>query len=449
MKFLVIGAGLAGITIANDLLKKGHEVIIVDSGLFKAKQDDSHVYLKKSFNLNYTNGIGIGGTTNFWDSGLTCLSDSNYYKGYSDSQKIVLNSLRDNYYIKALKLILGKNADLISQFLINPDKDILNIFYPKKIYKPKLDNNIKIFVESQVLSINNDDKCVYIEIMSDGKIFTINGDFLIFCAGGLGSPGLIKKFFPNMSSWVGHYLVDHPINFFGKIILKKNSIKNIIFKYPFGIIRSGFIIKSPVTGLRHVFFLRPTFDKKIRKSILQKKLIAINNYKNKKYIKLLFNLIDLDILSDALFTKFNISFSNRYYSVFGMIDQSENFNNSIDYEDNKKIITWDITNINYNDFIFNLRKFFIDKKITFLENNLNYQELSSAAHYSNTCKIGDDIKNGVVDLNLQLFGSSNIFICDGSVVPKIGAINTGLTIVALSLRLSDFLNNKAKYNRDE
>jgi choline dehydrogenase-like flavoprotein len=48
--------------------------------------------------------------------------------------------------------------------------------------------------------------------------------------------------------------------------------------------------------------------------------------------------------------------------------------------------------------------------------------------------------NGVVDANLKVHGSRNLFICGSSVFPTSGHANPTLTIAALSLKLSDYLN---------
>ena len=46
---------------------------------------------------------------------------------------------------------------------------------------------------------------------------------------------------------------------------------------------------------------------------------------------------------------------------------------------------------------------------------------------------------GVVDKNLRVFGTDNLFICDGSVFPTAGSANPTLTITALAVRLGAHL----------
>ena len=45
----------------------------------------------------------------------------------------------------------------------------------------------------------------------------------------------------------------------------------------------------------------------------------------------------------------------------------------------------------------------------------------------------------MVDRNLKVFGTANLFVGDGSVFTTAGAVNPSLTIVALGLRLGAHL----------
>ena len=75
---------------------------------------------------------------------------------------------------------------------------------------------------------------------------------------------------------------------------------------------------------------------------------------------------------------------------------------------------------------------------------IDSQILNGGSHYAGTCCMGCNKKNGVVDKNLKYFGINNLYICDASVIPKIGNANLSLTIVSLAIRLSDHLSNKYK-----
>jgi choline dehydrogenase-like flavoprotein len=70
------------------------------------------------------------------------------------------------------------------------------------------------------------------------------------------------------------------------------------------------------------------------------------------------------------------------------------------------------------------------------------ETLHSAAHHSGTCRMSESENDGVCDQSCRIYGISNAYICDGSVLPVTGYANTGLTIGALALRLSDHMRRQ-------
>jgi len=69
------------------------------------------------------------------------------------------------------------------------------------------------------------------------------------------------------------------------------------------------------------------------------------------------------------------------------------------------------------------------------------QRLSSAAHHLGTARMSTDAGSGCVDSNLKIFGSNNVYVCDGSVFPTSGNANPTFTCMALAERLGRYLTN--------
>ena len=69
--------------------------------------------------------------------------------------------------------------------------------------------------------------------------------------------------------------------------------------------------------------------------------------------------------------------------------------------------------------------------------------LSGGWHHMGTTRMHEDPKQGVVDANCKVHGIANLFVAGGAVYPTGGAVNPTLTVVAMALRLSDHLKNKA------
>ncbi len=69
--------------------------------------------------------------------------------------------------------------------------------------------------------------------------------------------------------------------------------------------------------------------------------------------------------------------------------------------------------------------------------------LSGGWHHMGTARMHEDPKQGVVDPNGKVHGIANLFVAGGAVYPTGGAVNPTLTVVAMALRLSDHLKQKA------
>ena len=65
-------------------------------------------------------------------------------------------------------------------------------------------------------------------------------------------------------------------------------------------------------------------------------------------------------------------------------------------------------------------------------------------HHMGTCRMGDNPRTSVVDRNLQVHGTSNLFVAGSAVFVTSGSANPTLTLSALSLRLSDYLRGQLR-----
>ena len=63
------------------------------------------------------------------------------------------------------------------------------------------------------------------------------------------------------------------------------------------------------------------------------------------------------------------------------------------------------------------------------------------AHASGTCRMSSADADGVVDPNLQVHGTDNLYVCSNAVFPSIAAANPTLTVSALAIRLAYFIAN--------
>lgn len=66
-------------------------------------------------------------------------------------------------------------------------------------------------------------------------------------------------------------------------------------------------------------------------------------------------------------------------------------------------------------------------------------QVTGACHHLGTTRMAAQAEDGVVDPNLKVFGSDNLYVASSSVFPRYGYSNPTLTIVALSVRLAQHL----------
>jgi choline dehydrogenase-like flavoprotein len=64
-------------------------------------------------------------------------------------------------------------------------------------------------------------------------------------------------------------------------------------------------------------------------------------------------------------------------------------------------------------------------------------------HVLGTCRMGNDPASSVVDQYCRSHDIPNLFICDGSIFPTVGAVNPSLTIEAIAMRTAEHILSEA------
>ena len=63
----------------------------------------------------------------------------------------------------------------------------------------------------------------------------------------------------------------------------------------------------------------------------------------------------------------------------------------------------------------------------------------TGAHLTSTCRMSNAASDGVVDKELRVHGTDNLYVCSNAVFPTVTAVNPTLTVAALAVRLADNL----------
>lgn len=450
---VIIGAGLGGSVLALSL-KNDFDVLVIEMDDFQAN----------SFSVQgipYGDGqpsasFGLGGTTRLWHNGLIEIEDIIFSKAWPYPKAIL-----DPFYASAWALLADDRPDLIfdqaaklkSSFVALgiPHKLLSNtLYYPQKrsnIWK-KFDLSNKVsLLRGRVVEICYEDdakeKITKLKVQVGNDILDVFGDIFVLASGGLGTPLLLqalKNKHPAESlKFAGCYYEDHPTAYVATVKIKKpiyrlwNSRKNLT-----GFLRQPLRVEKD--GLEISFQLRPAVElraKKEVKSILSS--LRNNPFNIFLYLKLFFSINDiLDIVS----IKLGIRFPTSRYSLLMVAEQCSNEKPSIMNCNNSDInVAWEINKIYLHTLNEAIRLFI--KELAIVEDYHIYpnwsQNLSSSCHHSGTARMAISSKDGVCNEHAKIFGFNNLYICDASIIPASGYANTGLTIAALALKLSQRL----------
>lgn len=79
------------------------------------------------------------------------------------------------------------------------------------------------------------------------------------------------------------------------------------------------------------------------------------------------------------------------------------------------------------------------------KNDMSWPDtINGGWHHMGTTRMDPDPKKGVVDIHCRVHGIGNLYVAGASCYPTGGAVNPTLTLVALSLRLSQHVKNNIK-----
>ncbi|EKO3414205.1 hypothetical protein KW497_19670 [Vibrio fluvialis] len=452
-KIVIVGSGLAGTTIANELSKL-FDVNIIERGDTGSYFIPSKQYITRSFGSSPTYCIGEGGTTNLWHNGLIpinpdyiedvefkqVLLDS---KRYQNESAYCLNYTSD--YTRDIEERKNKYINLFEAFEFKHKFD--TILIPKCNPKLSVNRDVKIHFNSEIISISQVDgkvRNVQIKNRVTGGVKFLNCDFIIFCSGGIGTPSALSILLGNHRS--NGKLVDHPMGFVGKIKVKKQYAK--LFKSLVNtdcghmISRCGLVVD--VEGYNHICYFRPAASMSNRLSLYKfKSKLATSSWVDR--FKMMFDrkFYHPDILLEIIMHIFGKQFGSRVFSLWFVFEQKPSKSCNSVSNISPDTIDWNISDYELANYSATINK--LVKNISFMTEKSNIVEcglesyLWSAAHHSGSVGIGGEF--GKVDSDLKLNGFENVYVCDASIINEHSYANTGLTIGQFSIRLSHHLRD--------
>lgn len=482
---LIIGGGTSGLYLADRLKKLNKDIILIERGgrVTNIKKNKSkHNTLPKHTGFEKNTSIGLGGNSTLWGGQLVEFDREDFnnksYPGISYSEikkyyQIVYKRLNVNYinqdsFLKKIKQIKIKNKNLVNFYTHWLNEPNFKKFFVNDIKE----NDYKILLNTEILKLNFENKrCNYALVKSKDVISKIYSKVIIFCCGTFNNNQLLLNQKAN-SPWsknqnLGKFFQDHIGLFIGKIkILDKQKFYNIFLngfisnsKYQ-PKIKSRYVINNFNYGISgeiktktESFFLN--LNNSLRKFFVNKNLVNLVNLIkvlcNRKYIWVFFKKYFYFLLHKKLLFANN----NELY-FYTQCEQRLNAKSKIflPLKNKKKVdLKWSLIGDEFlviKKFVNDVSNYYEKKNIFKIDTKdfykLNYQNfiknLRDTNHSSGGLIISKNKKYGVVDKNLKIWDTKNLYVTGPSILPKTSHANITLTSLAFTERLANHLVKK-------
>ncbi len=501
---IIIGSGAGGATMAYQLADSGKKILVIERGDYvpveKENWDSVEVFQKNRYTTSEMwldkNGhqfrpgmhYNVGGNTKFYGAALFRLREEDFkeikhYGGISPAWPIHYEDLR-SYYLEAEKLyyVHGKrgsdptepfdpepypNTPLPHEPRIQEVFDELTNygFHPFELpvgvnFKPHktanapytLDRfdgfpdvserkgdahlsalskaleypNVELITNTKVLKLNTDisgTKISEIVVEQNGKIKTLSADLFVLSAGAINSAALLLKSanekFPNglanNSDQVGRNYMFHQNTALVALYIEKNRSK---FGKTFGINDFYHANRGYEFPLGHIQML----GKSDEHQIAADSPVPAPGFTFELMAE---HAVDFWLTSEDLPDP-----ENRITVENGQIKVSYTPNNQKGHQLLKQELIKALRNSGkFNSFFF--KGIYFSKGI----------DIASPAHQNGTTKMGTNPVDSVVDIYCKAHDLDNLYIVDGGFFVSSGAVNPALTIIAMALRVGEYLKN--------
>lgn len=463
----IVGSGPAGITLALSLEKLGKSVCLLEGGSEDFTEDSQALYKGKNigdtyFHLDRARLRFLGGSSNHWTGWCKTLDDIDFNRNYITSGlswpicKADMDPWLDEACgilgidpMKADSLPTVIGSELVKTGLVF---DTAPLRF-KERFAAELDNSnsVTLLLNANFKMLNGHDGAV----KSVSAISSENIDVIIYCntvvlaTGGLENSRLLlhvskevpDKFFPT-SLPIGKYWMEHPFYELGTIVGDEDvlfsSDENMAFLRPSDEFQKKYKIFNSCFILQKLKGPEFNLEKEV-KDLLR----VAPNLENS-----LFKLMRRNKLCGA--------------SINVVWEQSPNVESAVRLSDEVK------DRFGIQSIELNWRKSEIDRETLVasiaalcnwvLESTSSRLRLQdwvirndpypdhghiAASHHMGGTRMSVDETTGVVDAELKVHGSKNIYVAGSSVFPTAGWANPTLSIVQLSLRLASHLSRRS------
>ena len=463
----ICGAGVAGITIAMELAEKGKKVGLFEAGSREYTNVSQSVYEATSTGLTYygTNACRLrylGGTSNHWSGRTMLLQPIDFTKReyFPLPGWPIKKDALDKYKYKAFEILgLVKHsldAPVVPQLVSSSMKSVGRALPPpvrfgEKYYQQLLESlNIDLYINANLTDIRLNDALNHVTELEvknyKNKSYKFSGVKTVLAMGSIENAKLLLNSdsqqangIGNKSGFVGGCFMEHFQVFMGEYSINP--------KNPFW-----------SSGAALEFFPTDKFvmDKKIGTSV-----ISFGKANSKSYgrLKSIRKVLKDSVCPSETLTKYSKKLFDFNCEGDGIIttlcEQSPNKNSRLTLTNEKDplglrrvALNWQINELDKRT----IRELALEAAKEFARLDLGRVKLKeyvlsdeiegklgAHCHQMGTTRMSLSSKDGVVDINSNVFGIDNLYIAGSSVFSTGGGVNPTLSIVQLSLRLADHL----------
>lgn len=498
----ITGAGAAGITLARQLAKRGKKVTLVESGNFEIEGTTQYLYQGDNIGLPYKDLLScrlryFGGTTNHW-GGFCRNNDPEDHEPRPDLGLPGWPVSYDEFlpYVNRAAIMLGmevagwdpdkqrQKLNLEQNLLEKNSQDITTKVFQKskvlsfaKEYKNDIraNPNITVLLNANLTRVNlsadgSEVESLSVATLSGFKASLKAGQYVLACHAIenarllLLSNNVREKGIGNEYDHVGRNFMEHPHLISSSLLPLDYSMADF---FSVGKMRThGSSSLISLTGdcmkregiLPYYCRLRPVYENKgfegaedLKKRFMEP--LDLEMLRSATDV-----LTDLGGLARGVKNRVNKGVPRPSYFVLDhRIAQSPNPLSRIVIRDEKDALGLPIADLNWELNDIDYRTFRVGQRIASnvlikagvgrihlneLSKEYVDENVAGHNHHTGTTRMTDNPKDGVVDRNCKIHGTRNLYMAGSSVFPRVGFSGPTMMIVALSIRLAEYLSDE-------
>lgn len=448
----IVGAGLCG-SLLSTLLRNDFQVTVIERGRKKRPLFDDVDCTTGELNTSINRAEGLGGTTNYWHNALIELDDhdldkagieprgfARYYQQawsffLSAAELAECNRARD-----ANRASVEHGASTVAHMVLPQARH--NVWQLANARNPGDPIDVRYGRVGKIVPAASG-AGGYVELEGRAGRERVEADYVLVCAGGLGTPVVLARSLGQDGAFCAGYH-DHPMAYVAKVKLRPDSrLKAVSCTTTRSAeVRAGIVYDT--ADLKTVVYLRPAIDMRLS-SITGPARYILSDLRNdpfspRKIMRLLGNL---EAVREAILFKTRSGFRGDYFSVLILGEQTPLPTRGVQLAPGQRpSLNWHVTADELRSYQQSLDKFFAEFAPDILERKVvpaTSWDFRNAAHHSGTA---NQFVAAPGDTSLDFFAVKdlpNAFVCDGSILRAAGIANSGLTLVALGYRLAELM----------